>query len=380
MSMCMLYTDDLFATHLPVIHLQWFAAEDEGRTEEPSEHKIRKAREDGKVAKSQDMNGAIVLLFTVVGLAILARYLLRGMIEMLVYYMDNLNTIDITTDNRTALQIYRYFIRLALPIGLIGFVAAFLANFVQVGALFTLKPITPDFNRILPRVGQFFKRSFASVDAGFNLLKSTGKLVIIIILSYINVQLRIGMILNMVHAPLGQSALLIARLIFSILLQTAIILVMLSFFDYLFQRWRHRESLKMTRQELREERKTHEGDPLVKSRLRRRMQELLSSTMVRNVPNADVVITNPTHYAIALEYKSESMSAPTIIAKGQDEMAQRIRKIAEEHLVPLVENRPLARALHAEVEIGDTIPQKFYEAVVAILAQVYRMRSSAGVS
>jgi flagellar biosynthetic protein FlhB len=129
----------------------------------------------------------------------------------------------------------------------------------------------------------------------------------------------------------------------------------------------------MTRQEVKEERKTYEGDPLVKSRLRQRMQELLGRNMLRNVPQADVVVTNPTHFAVAMEYDRLTMEAPTVTAKGQDHLAQRIREIAAESRVPLVENRPLARALYSQVEIGDQIPETFYEATVIVLKQVYEM-------
>jgi len=167
-----------------------------------------------------------------------------------------------------------------------------------------------------------------------------------------------------------------ARLAFTLLVSAGIILLILSIFDYMFQRHLHRESIKMTRQEVKEERKTYEGDPQVKSRMKQRMQELLSRNMVQNVPDADVVVTNPTHFAVALQYRREVMEAPTVIAKGADQIAFRIREVAEEHDVPLIENKPLARALHAEVEIGDVIPEKFYEAVVTVLKQVYRMKGT----
>jgi flagellar biosynthetic protein FlhB len=140
----------------------------------------------------------------------------------------------------------------------------------------------------------------------------------------------------------------------------------------LFQRWQYRESLKMSKQEVKEERKMYEGDPLIKSRLRQRMRELLSRNITVTVPQADVVITNPTHFAVALEYKA-GMDGPMVSAKGEDELALRIRRIAEEHEVPVVENKPLARALYAEAELGEIIPEAYYMAVADVLAHVYRM-------
>ncbi|MFP4152448.1 MAG: flagellar biosynthesis protein FlhB, partial [Alkalispirochaeta sp.] len=153
----------------------------------------------------------------------------------------------------------------------------------------------------------------------------------------------------------------------------AVFLLVISLFDYLFQRHQHREQLKMTKQEVKEERKQFEGDPLIRNRLRQRMQEMMSRNIVQNVQSADVIVTNPTHFAVALQYDPDRMGAPTVTAKGQDETALRIRRIAGDAEVPIIENKPLARALYAEVEIGEQIPEKFYEAMVIVLREVYRM-------
>jgi len=358
---------------LAAMHLQWFAAEDEGRTEEPTEHKIQKAREEGKVAKSQDVSSSIVLLFSVVALLLLGRYMLNNSLEMVGYFFTQSTQIDITTDGVVARAFLGYFVRIALPVALVAAAAAILGNVVQVGFLFTTKTITPDFNRIAPRFGKFFQRAIISTEALFNLAKSMGKIALLGVLGFINIMARIREIVQMVNAPILQSVGLVANISFNVLFQSALLLLFLSIFDYWFQRRQHRESLKMTRQEVKEERKTYEGDPLVKGRLRQRMQELLSRNMLRNVPQADVVITNPTHFAVAMEYDRMTMEAPTVIAKGQDNLALRIREIAGDARVPIVENKPLARALYAEVEIGDPIPESFYEAMVIVLKQVYEM-------
>ncbi len=355
------------------IHIQWFAAEDEGRTEEPTEQKIRKAREEGKVAKSQDVTSSIILLFSVIALLLLARYMLGNSVEMLSYFLRRSTESNVIYDGTLMSAFYNYFIRLALPIALVAFAAAIMGNVVQVGFLFSTKPIQPDFQRIAPKFGKFFQRAFFGTEALFNLAKSLGKVLLIVVLGIINVAFRLNEIASTINAPFMQSFSLVAEIAFNMLLQTAILLLVLSIFDYLFQRKQHIESLKMTRQEVKEERKTYEGDPLVKNRMRQRMNELLSRNMLQNVPRADVVVTNPTHFAIALEYDRLTMEAPTVVAKGQDNMAARIREIAAEANVPLVENKPLARALYAEVEIGDAIPAKFYEAVVIVLKQVFKL-------
>lgn len=368
----------LFRAQLEAMHLQWFAAEDEGRTEEPTEHKIRKAREDGKVAKSQDVTQAIVLIFTAATLALVAGFMFREMGQMVSYYFSNLTEIDVTETGVIAGTFLRYFVRLTLPIGAVAFVAAVMGNVLQVGLLFTVKPITPDFKKITPNFSRFVQKSFMSSEALFNLAKAVGKVLIVGAIAFVNIRSRIDQITNLLWVPFLQSVRFIALTGLSILLQVSVVFLVLSIFDYYFQRRQHRESLKMTRQEVKEERKTYEGDPLVKSRLRQRMQEVLSRNMVRKVPEADVVVTNPTHFAVAMEYKRELMTAPMVTAKGQDLVAQRIREIAVESGVPIIENRPLARALYHEVEIGDEIPQQFYEAAVAVLKQVYTMKGQVG--
>ncbi len=374
----MRFEELLFRAQLEVMHLQWFAAEDEGRTEEPTEHKIRKAREDGKVAKSQDVTQAIVLIFTAATLALIAGYMFREMGRMISFYFSNLTEIDVTETGLIAGTFLRYFVRLTLPIGAVAFVAAVMGNVLQVGLLFTVKPITPDFKKITPNIPRFVQKSFMSAEALFNLAKALGKVMIVGVIVFVNIRSRIDQIANLLWVPFLQSVRFIALTGLSILLQVSVVFLVLSIFDYYFQRRQHRESLKMTRQEVKEERKTYEGDPLVKSRLRQRMQEVLSRNMVRKVPEADVVVTNPTHYAVAMEYKRELMTAPTVTAKGQDLVAQRIREIAVESGVPIIENRPLARALYREVDIGDEIPQQFYEAAVAVLKQVYTMKGQVG--
>ena len=364
------------ANDLAKVHLQWFAAEDEGRTEEPTEHKIQKAREDGKVAKSQDVTGSVILLFSVVALLILGRFLFNNSLEMVTYFLRRSTESQIDGDGTLMRAFYAYFIRMTLPIAMVAFAAAILGNVLQVGFLFTTKTITPDFNRIAPRFGKFFQRALLSTEALFNLAKSLGKVVLIVVLGVVNVAMRLDEITATLNAPFLQSFSLVTEIAFNMLLQSAILLLVLSIFDYIFQRRQHMESLKMTRQEVKEERRTYEGDPLIKSRMRQRMNELLSRNMLQNVPQADVVVTNPTHFAVAMEYDRLTMEAPTVIAKGQDNMAFRIREIAGEADVPIIENKPLARALFAEVEIGDTIPERFYEAVVIVLKQVYHMNGA----
>lgn len=357
------------------IHLQWFASpEEEGRTEEPSEYKLRKAREEGRVAKSQDLVAAIGLLLTAVTLAILAPWMLSTLREMIVLFLRLSTKSDIVTDGALAAGLFfRYLLRLLLPLASVGVLAALFGNILQVGFLFSVKPITPDFKKVIPRLGQYFQKTIFSLEGLYNLGKSILKITIIGLVAWILVNGELERLRNLYLAPFWTSLKLVSGMILKLILAVAVTLLALSIPDYMFQRRQFLERMKMTKQEVKEERKMHEGDPQVKGRLRERMRDLLTRNMAVNVPKADVVITNPTHFAVALEWDRQAMAAPMVTAKGRDEAALRIRRIAEDAKVPVVENRPLARALYAETEIGQVIPEKYYQAIAAVLAHVYAL-------
>jgi flagellar biosynthetic protein FlhB len=356
------------------VSLQWFAAEDEGRTEEPSEHKIRKAREEGKVARSGEVSSSLVLLAGIAALGLLGEYILRASVQMFTFFLSRAGSPD--AFNAGLLSAFMSWLAtIALPVLLVVFVVAILGNVIQVGILFTVKPITPDFGRIVPRFNRWLQRSFASTEALFNFAKSLVKILIIASIAYLNISAELPRLTRLALSAFLAGISVISQIAFRILLEAAIALLAFSAVDYWFQRRQHMESLKMSRQEVKEERKMYEGDPLTRSRLRERMREIMRRTMLKAVPKADVVITNPTHFAVALEYNRALMIAPTVVAKGADLVAQKIKEVAAENGVPLMENKPLAQALYAEVEIGDTIPEKFYEAISIILAEVYKLNN-----
>ena len=358
--------------------LQRFAAEDEGRTEDPTDTKIRKAREEGKVAKSPDITAAIVLLLPMVLLAFLANSIWSTLVEMLRYYFTQATTTDpITGGGPISGVFFIYLARLLCPVLAVTLIASIGANLLQVGFLFTVKPITPDFSRIVPKFGQWIKRSLFSSEAWFNIIKQLVKVAVIATIAILNIQSEWMHLLNLIHVGFLQASETLWRIGLTIILQSAVVMLVLAVPDYLFQRFQHRESLKMSLQEVKEERKQQEGDPLIRSRLRERMREILRRNMMQNVPKADVIITNPTHFAIALQWDAATMTAPTVIAKGQDLIAQRIKEIAAGAGVPLVENKPLARALYAAVDIGDQIPQEYWELVSRILAEIFKLGGKA---
>jgi flagellar biosynthetic protein FlhB len=352
-----------------LIDLQWFAAEDEGRTEEPTEYKIRKAREEGRVAKSQELIAALGLLFPGLTILFLAQYILRTCVEMLRFFFTRINELEFTNGIVVGV-FFQYFAKLALPIAVSAIVAALFSNMVQVGFLFTTKPLTPDFSKIVPRFGRYFQRTLFSMEGLFTFFKSIVKMVLIGVTAFVLIRSRIHELANLQTAGIWLGLTTVAGLAAKILIISAFLLLVLSIPDMLFQRWQFKESLKMTRQEVKEERKMYEGDPHIRARIQRRMREFMGRNMAVNVAKADVVITNPTHFAVALEYDMDTMAAPLLTAKGADEMAFTIRSIANDNEVPIVENKPLARALYAEIEVGHDVPVKYWEAIAQILARI----------
>lgn len=356
------------------VHLQWFAPEDEGKTEDPTEYKLKKAREEGRVAKSQDLVGALGLILPASALAILAPWMITTLRDMTRWFL----TISIEVDPQRDLGVLggaflSYFSRLVWPVAVVAVVAAVFSNLLQVGFLFTTKPLKPDFKKVIPNFAQYFKRTMFSMEGTFNLFKSIFKIALIGVIGYLNIAANLPKLQRLYAATVWTSTNLIAGIAISIVLEAALLMLALAIPDYLFQKYQFKKNLKMTKQEIKEEHKMFEGDPRVKGRIRERMREILSRNMAANVPKADVLVTNPTHFAVAIEFDPRVMAVPVVTAKGADELALRMRAIAKEHGVATVENRPLARALYAGAEVGDPVPEQYYDAIAKVLAHVARI-------
>lgn len=361
--------------------IQQFAAEDEGRTEEPTEYKKRKAREEGKVAKTQELPSSLIMLFGFFTIFLLSKTFFRSAITMMEYYLTLVPQVVNSGENVLFLlkPLFFFLLRFLAPIFGVVFVAAFLGNVVQVGFQFTTKPLQPDLSKINPNPIRFFTKILFSRQSLVNLGKAVFKIAVISVVAFFLVRKDIYIIMKTVDMGLVQGFRFTLSIAFKLIMIVSGVLVVLSVPDYLFQRSQHIESLKMTRQELKEERKLLEGDPLLRARMRERQREYARRRMIQEVPKADVVITNPIHYAVALKYEVLKMSSPRCVAKGQDLVAQRIKKIAEEHDVPVVENKPLARELYKKVDIGDEIPDELFSAVAEVLAFVYRLKKKEAV-
>jgi len=367
-------SDSLELLDLDRIHLQWFAPEDEGKTEDPTEYRLKKEREEGRVPKSPDLVAAIGLLLTSVTLSILGPWIFTSLRDMTRWFFMVSTEIDpVTEGGLLGGAFLSYFPKIVLPIAIIAMVAGVFGNIMQSGFLFTTKPLKPDFKKIVPKFGQYFKRTLFSGEALFNLAKSLFKIALIGVVAYLNITAELPRLTRLFSSTIWNSVVFISGIIMRIIIEAAILLLALAIPDYIFQRIQFKKRLKMTKQEVKEERKMFEGDPHIKGRLKERMREIMSRNMTVNVPKADVIVTNPTHYAIAIEFDPLSMAVPTVTAKGADEMAFRIRTLARESGVPIMENRPLARALYAEAEVGDAIPEAYYDAISKILAHVAKI-------
>jgi flagellar biosynthetic protein FlhB len=247
-------------------------------------------------------------------------------------------------------------------------------NYLQVGFLFTLEPLQPSLEKLNPIKG--IKRLF-SIRSVVDVVKNLLKLVIIGFIVYVTIKREYGLFLELGDFTIYQITKVMASLTFEVGIKIAIALLVMAILDFFYQRWEHEKSLRMSPFEIKEERRQMEGDPEVKQRIKRLQMEMARRRMMHEVPKATVVITNPTHIAIALKYDSATMKAPLVVAKGKHKLAAQIKKIAQEHNIPVVEDKPLARAMFGVIEVGEEIPFNFFKAVAEILAYVYRLKGKA---
>jgi flagellar biosynthetic protein FlhB len=352
--------------------LQFFA--DPSKTEEATERRKQEARKKGQVAKSMELNSVVVLFAMFLTLNFAGGWLYS---EISTYLKSNLAPQSVITElsesnlGHMLLQHLIFFLRMFLPIGLSAVVIAVVVNYLQVGPLFTTETLRPKFSKLNPING--FKRMF-STQGLVDLVKSCLKLIIVLYFAYSTIKSRIFMLVDTPKMDILQTAIFVWTVVFQVALKVCAFLLVLAILDYMYQRWQLRVNLRMTKKEVRDEYKQMEGNPLIKGKIRQRQREIAQRRMMQEVPKADVVITNPTHLAIALKYEPGRMSAPTVIAKGEGYIAQKIKEIAQNNGVVLVENKPLAQAIYKTVDIGEAIPEKLYQAVAEVLAFVYRLK------
>lgn len=352
--------------------------EDEGRTELPTERKKRRAREEeGRVVNSVEINQTLVLAITIGLIFILAGYLTHTVGQFFIEIMNKISDADNTMNLNALPDIFLSIIFLITKTaGIILFAALIVGvgiNLAQTRFLFTTKKLKPNFKRIAPTWSNFKERVFVSPQNLMNLAKILFKMIIIAFLTFTIINGKRNELFNMINMELSQAMQVFFFIVLEMLAKVVIFLIIVSIFDYFFQRRQHIKSLKMTKHEMKEEFKEMEGDPLVKSKLQEMARNIVSRTMLKSVPEADVIITNPTHFAVALKYNNGDY-APTVTSKGADNIALKIKEIAKENDVEIVENKPLARELYYNVDIGEYIPEKLFYVVSKILGEVYRIR------
>lgn len=352
--------------------------EDEGRTELPTERKKRRAREEeGRVVNSVEINQTLVLAITIGLISILAGYLTHTIGQFFMEIINKISDADNTMNINVLPDIFLNIIFLITKtVGIILFAALIVGvgvNLAQTRFLFTTKKLKPNFKRIAPTWSNFKERVFISSQNVMNLAKILFKMLVIAFLTFTTINGKRSELFNMINMELSQAMNVFFFIVLEMLAKVIIFLMIVSVFDYFFQRRQHIKNLKMTKHEMKEEFKEMEGDPLVKSQLQEMARKIVNRTMLKAVPEADVIITNPTHFAVALKYNNGDY-APIVTAKGADNIALKIKEIAKENEIEIVENKPLARELFYNVDIGKYIPEKLFHVVSTILTNVYKIR------
>ncbi len=343
------------------------------KTEQATPRRRRKAREKGQVAKSRELTSAISLLLIMGYLALAVPAGLAYFQEFMVFSFTADLSREFTVGNvqKRLMETAMVMAIIVLPTLGAAALVGVAGELVQVGFLFTTESLKPKMDRINPLKG--LQRIF-SRRAVIELVKALLKATIFAVVAYQIIQNSLPLLVSLPHLPLQEVLGNIGSLIIQIGVLAAIFQLIVGIMDYSYQRWEHDKNLRMSKQDIKDEYKETEGDPLIQRQVKERQKHMASQRMMQAVPEADVVITNPTHLAVALKYESTEMNAPQVIAKGSGEVAQRIMAIARQNGVEVVEERALARALFRNTEVGEEIPAELYRAVAEILAFVYRLQ------
>lgn len=359
--------------------LQFFAKEGEGgeKTEPATDKKLKEAREEGKVAKSQELTFSFSLIVLFLVLKFFISYLGEKMIGLIkTIYSGMAEFVDINNAGLSSHAVSAYFVNIiiqffliVLPFFIFGVAITVLVNIVQVGWKVSTKMLQPKFDKFNPING--FKRIFSSQSV-FELVKSIVKIGLIALIAYFSIKGHANELFILYEIPLNQAIALVGTIIIDTGLRISLVYLVVGVADFVYQKHKFNEDMKMTKQEVKDEYKNTEGDPQIKGRQRARMREASQRRMMQDVPKADVVITNPTHIAVALKYDAEVSKAPVVLAKGEELIAQKIKDVAKENNISIVENKPLARMLYSNVDIGEEIPAELYQSVAEVLAAVYQ--------
>lgn len=359
------------------VRLQFFADEGGDKTEEATPKKLSDARKEGQVAKSQEISTAFMLLAMFVMLKIFVGFI-GG--RFLKNFHEIYSLFDVYSEGDFTTNIASSFLRkgllevlvIGLPLFAAAVMVAFIVNIAQVKWQVTTKPLKPKFDKFNPIKGM--KRIF-SKDKIFELVKSVVKIALIFYIAYSELRKKAGAVVLLYDFSLNQAIRFIGDFILNLGIKMSAFYLIIGVTDYIYQKIKFKKDLRMTKQEVKDEYKQQEGDPQVKGKIKSKMREVSQRRMMQKLPEADVVITNPTHFACAIKYDKEEAQAPVLIAKGADFLAQKIKDAAKENDIPIVENKPLARMLYYNVDLDSEIPRELYQMVAEVLAYVYQLKN-----
>ena len=346
---------------------------DQERTEKPTGKKLSKAREEGQVAKSQEIS-TVFILFGALGVFLfVGPSMFWALSDFMHGIFQNLGTLHLEGISARAFlfEVLQQVGLIIMPLLLVLLILGIAANLLQVGFLFTLKPFKPKLSKFNPITGM---KKFVSLKALVELLKSLFKVSFIGGISWLVLRGELDAIPSLMEMSVGQILTYMGTVSLKMLFYVGLGMLVLAAIDFTYQRWQHTKDLMMSKQEVKDEAKQAEGDPQIKGKIRQAQREMAMRRMMESVPDADVIITNPTTLAIAVKYDAKQMFAPQVVAKGAKLMAERIKDIARENDVPIVENKPLAQTLFKSMEIGDLVPPNLYKAVAEVLAYVYKLK------
>ena len=345
------------------------------KTEEATPKRLRDSRKKGQISKSGDLNSAVSFLVFALLLGALGDYLLTNSIEYITLALSQDVGSGLTQANVGAILVQNVMkiLLIFMPFGLIAVFIGVVTNVVQVGFLFTVEPLKPDFKRLNPIEGM---KNIFSKKALFNMFKSIMKLLIVTYLTYTGLQKVMKPIMNLGGVGVEKLFGFFMDTVSTLSVSIASFMIILGVIDFIFQKKDYKKNLMMTKQEIKDEYKQMEGDPKIKSKRQQRQREMSMARTMQSVEASTVIITNPTHIAIALRYEQGKDEAPVVMAKGLDYMAMKIREKAKEEGIPIIENKPLARSMYYKVEPGSSVPVEMYQAIAEILALVFTMNKN----
>ena len=362
-------------------NLQFFAKDGPGgeKTEEPTSKKLEDARNEGQVAKSKEVTNAFEMLAAFLMMRFLVEYMgtvfvgnMRSIYSQIPEYVKLYDGhVQTETFRMIFVASLTRILQIIAPFLIVGFLVAFITNLLQVKWKITGKPLQPKFNKLNPVSG--FKRIF-SKNSLMELVKSVLKLTLIGYVVYDYLKKNMPPIYQLYDISLNQGIAQVGMLVINLGIRIALFYMLIAALDFAYQKIKFKNDMKMTKQEVKDEYKNQEGDPQIKGKQRQRMMEASRRRMMQQLPEADVVITNPTHFAVAIKYEPEVYDAPYVVAKGADYLAQKIKDVAKENHIEIVENKPLARMLYANVDVGSVVPPELYQAVAEVLAFVYHLK------